>query len=135
MSDENVDVVRRQFEATNAGDFARAMSYYADDVVLVVDRDAFLESGTFEGREAVGAWFGDWISTFETHRLEIEDARDLGHVVFLSATISGRGRTSGAQVRGRTGYLYTVTKGKIVRVELHRSPEAALDAARESAGK
>jgi ketosteroid isomerase-like protein len=130
MSEENVSVVREQFAATNERDFVRAMSYYADEVELVVDSDAFLHGGTFSGREAVGQWFADWFTTFELgYRFDIEEARDLGDVVLLVATHHGRGRTSGVEVSGRTGYLYTVRHGKIVRVELYRSGEAALEAA------
>jgi len=130
MSQENVDLVLDQFAATNARDFPRAMSHYAKEVELVVDPTAFLQGGTFTGRDAVGEWFGDWFRTFESgYRFEIEETRDLGDVVFLSAIHRGRGRTSGAEVRGQTGYLYTVRDGKIVRAELYRSPAAALEAA------
>jgi len=59
MSKEDVEVVRDQFAATNERDFTRAMSHYADDVELIVHPDAFLEAGTFKGREAVGEWFGN----------------------------------------------------------------------------
>ena len=97
MSQDNVDVVRDQFAAVNERDFPRAMSHYAEDVVLVVDADAFLESGTFTGRDAVGRWFGNWFATFEpNYRFEIDEVRDLGDSVLLIATHSGRGRTSGA---------------------------------------
>jgi ketosteroid isomerase-like protein len=106
------------------------MSHYAEDVELAVDREAFLEGGTFKGRRAVGQWFADWFTTFEPgYRFEIEEARDLGDVVLLIATHHGRGRISGAEVHGQTGYLYTVRGGKIVRVELHRSGAQALEAA------
>jgi ketosteroid isomerase-like protein len=130
MSQQNVEVVRDQFEAVNERDFPRAMSHYADDVVLVVRPDAFLDAGTFEGRDAVGKWFGDWFSTFEPgYRFEFEELRDLGDVVYLAASHRGRGRTSGAEVHGRTGYLYTVRDAKIVRAELYPSPAEALEAA------
>ena len=130
MSQENVDVVRDQFAAVNERDFPRAMSHYAEDVVLVVDADAFLESGTFSGREAVGRWFGNWFGTFERgYRFEIDEARDVGDSVLLIATHSGRGRGSGAEVRGQTGYLYELRDGKIIRAELFASGDAALDAA------
>jgi ketosteroid isomerase-like protein len=130
MSQENVEVVRDQFEATNDRDFPRAMAHYAADVVLVVDSAAFLASGTFDGREAVGRWFGDWFRTFEPgYRFEIEEARDLGDVVLLVASHHGRGRTSGVDVHGQTGYLYTVRAGHIVRVELYRGRAEALAAA------
>lgn len=130
MSQENVEVVRDQFAATNERDFPRAMSHYAEDVELVVDRDAFLEGGTFRGREAVGQWFANWFTTFEPgYRFEIEEARDLGDVVFLLATHRGRGRTSGVEVQAQTGYLYGLRDGKIVRVELHAGRAEALEAA------
>ena len=130
MSQQNVDVVLDQFAATNERDFQRAMSYYAEEVELVVDPGAFLEGGTFRGRDAVGEWFGNWFRTFEPgHHFEIEEARDLGDVVWLLASHRGRGRTSGAEVHGQTGYLYRLRGGKIVRVELYRSGAEALEAA------
>ena len=36
MSQENVEVVPYYFAATNEGDFAAAMTFYADDIELVV---------------------------------------------------------------------------------------------------
>jgi ketosteroid isomerase-like protein len=129
LSRRNVEIVLDQFAATNDRDFPRAMTYYGDEVELVVDPDAFLQGGTFAGREAVGRWFGDWFATFEPdYRFEIKEARDLGEVVFLDASHGGRGRTSGVEVHGRTGYLYTVREGKIVRAELYATPAAALAA-------
>ncbi|MGZ5316019.1 MAG: nuclear transport factor 2 family protein [Solirubrobacterales bacterium] len=130
MSEANVEVVRDQFEAVNERDFPRAMSHYADDVVLVVRHEAFLQGGTFEGREAVGRWFGDWFRTFAPgYRFEIEETRDLGDAVFLFAAHRGRGRSSGVEVEGKTGYLYTLRDGKIVRAELFPGRAEALAAA------
>jgi len=130
MSQENVEVVRDQFAATNERDFPRAMSYYAEDVELVVDPAAFLERGTFKGRDAVGQWFANWFTTFEPgYHFDIEEARDLGDVVFLIASHHGRGRTSGVEVHGQTGYLYRLRGGKIVRVELYPGRAEALEAA------
>ena len=56
MSQENVDVVLDQFAATNERDFDRAMSFYVEDVELIVDYDAFVEGGIFTGSEAVGLY-------------------------------------------------------------------------------
>ncbi|MDP9228310.1 MAG: nuclear transport factor 2 family protein [Actinomycetota bacterium] len=130
MSQQNVEVVCDQFAAVNERDFPRAMSHYAADVELVVDGDAFLQRGTFKGRHAVGQWFGDWFATFEPgYHFEIEEARDLGDLVFLMARHRGRGRASGAEVQGQTGYLYKVLGGKVVRIELYPSRAEALEAA------
>jgi ketosteroid isomerase-like protein len=130
MSEQNVEIVRDQFAAVNERDFPRAMSHYAEDVELTIDPDAFLEGGAFKGREAVGQWFGNWFGTFEPgYRFEIEETRDLGDRVYLDASHQGRGRASGVEVHGQTGYLYTLRDAKIIRVELYATPAAALEAA------
>jgi ketosteroid isomerase-like protein len=134
MSRENVDVVLAQFAATNDRDFARAMELYADDVELFAHRDAFLEGGNCRGREAVGEWFGNWFRTFEPgYRFEIEETRDLGDVVVIVATHRGRGRGSGVEVGGTTGYVYEVRDGRIAYVALYATPAAAYGAAAERA--
>jgi hypothetical protein len=99
-------------------------------VVLTVAPDAFLEAGTFEGREAVGEWFGNWFRTFQAdYHLELEEARDLGDVILIVASHHGHGRTSGAEIRGKTAYLYGVSGGKVARVEIYPSRDEALEAA------
>ena len=129
MSQQDVEIVRDHFAATNEGDFARALDYYADDVELVVPDDAFLECGTFKGRDAVGRWFGNWFRAFQRgYHFDLEEARDLGDVVLVVAKHSGRGRTSGAEVRARMAYLYRVRDGKIARIELYPGSSEALEA-------
>ena len=130
MAREDVELVRDHFKATNERDFERVMGAYAEDVELYVHPDAFLEAGTLTGREAVGKWFGDFLVSFESDfHFVIDEARDLGHVVFLRASYRGRGRASGAEVQGESGYLYDVRDRKIVRVELYPTGTEALEAA------
>jgi ketosteroid isomerase-like protein len=131
VSQDPVDLVREQFAATNARDFQRAMEIYADDVVLVVSESWGLGSGTYEGKEAVGEWFGDWFRQFaHDYHFDIKEARGLGAgVVFLVAEHGGTGRTSGAPIGAESGYLYRVAEGKIDRVALFPSPAEASEAA------
>ena len=125
-SSDDVDIVVDQFKAVNERDFARAMDIYADDVELLVPRQAgFLAAGTFVGREAVGEWFGDWFRHFQPdYRFDIDEARNLGATVLIIATHHGRGRTSGVEVHGRTTYLYTVRDGKIACVIVAHTAES-----------
>jgi ketosteroid isomerase-like protein len=129
VSQQDVEVIREQFAATNRRDFARAMEFYVDDVSM--DVRGGLNPGSFEGKEAVGDWFGDWIGTFEPGYLfEIQEVRDLGGgAVYVFATHGGRGRGSGVEVKGETAYLYRVRQGKIVRVALFMDAEEAREAA------
>jgi ketosteroid isomerase-like protein len=127
---EAVDVIRRQFAATNERDFQGAMDYYADDVVLVIE-EGFLNTGTFAGRDAVGEWFGDWFRAFDVdYRFTIDEMRELEPgLVYLTASYGGSGRTSGVEVRDRRAYLYRVEDGRIIRVQLFMTREQALEAA------
>ena len=118
MPSSNIDVIRDQYAAVNERDFERAMSHYAKDVVLVVTGSG-IRSGTFEGREATGEWFGDWFSTFDRGlRFEIKeiDEREDGSFQ-LVAELRARGRVSGAEVTGTVVWRYRLRDGKIVHVE------------------
>ena len=124
-------MVLEQFAATNARDFARAMDLYGDDVTLIVADENQPNAGTYEGKEAVGEWFGDWFRAFaKDYRFEIKEVRELGgSVVFLFAGHGGSGRLSGAEVRGENAYLYRVSDGKITQVGFFAGPPDALEAA------
>jgi ketosteroid isomerase-like protein len=132
VSDRDIQVVRDQFEAVNRRDFARAMDLYRDDVVLIVPRiEGAQNPGTYEGKEAVGEWFGDWFRSFaDDYRFDLQEFRDLGPgLVFLHAKHGGRGRLSGAEVHGENYYLYSVRAGRVARVGFFPSREDALEAA------
>jgi ketosteroid isomerase-like protein len=130
VSEGDVEVLRDQFAAVNERDFPRAMGHYADDVVLVI-QDWGPNPGTYEGKEAVGEWFGDWFGTFDRdYRFEITEARALDEgLILLLATHGGKGRASGAEARMETAYLYRVESGKVKRVQLFLTRADALEAA------
>jgi ketosteroid isomerase-like protein len=132
VSEADIEVIRDQYAATNRRDFPRVMDMYADDVILRVPQvEGVPNPGTYEGKEAVGEWFGDWFRTFEPgYSFEIQEIRELEEgLVFMFATHGGRGRMSGAEVHGETGYLYRVRNGKISEVGFFATPDDALGAA------
>jgi ketosteroid isomerase-like protein len=127
MSQENLGVVEDQYAATNERDFARAMAHYDIDVELIVPR-GFLEPGDYKGRDAVGAWFGDWFSSFDRDgRFDVKEMTELdGGAVLLVADYHARGRSSGIEVHGTVVWLYAFRQGKIARVEGYASRADAL---------
>jgi ketosteroid isomerase-like protein len=130
VSEADVQVVLDQFKATNERDFERAMAYYAEDVVLVADGEALVNPGTYEGKEAVGRWFGDWFQAFGSdYRFDIDEVRGLGDLIFIHATHRGTGRASGVEVHGENSYLYRVLDGRVVGVGFYATREDALAAA------
>jgi ketosteroid isomerase-like protein len=130
MSQENVEIVREYFETVNDGDFAEAMRYYSDDVELVVPAEAFLEAGSFKGKDAVGLWFGNWFRAFQRgYQFDLDEIRHVGDAVFVLARHGGRGKASGAEVRSTIAYLFRVGDGHIGKIELFQDGPSALKAA------
>jgi ketosteroid isomerase-like protein len=131
VSQEDVDVVLDQFAATNERDFDRAMDLYAEDVTLTVAADTGPNPGVYDGKQAVGEWFGDWFRTFAAdYHFEIDEVRALeGATVYIHANHGGTGRLSGVEVHGENFYLYRVQGGRISRVGFFASRESALEAA------
>jgi ketosteroid isomerase-like protein len=130
VSQADVDAVLDQIAAVNEQDFPRAMEHYAEDVVLVV-QEGFLNTGTFEGKEAAGEWFGDWFRTLGEYHFDIEEARELEEgPIFIVLLHRGSGRASGAEFPAREiAYLFRVEGGKVTRIQLFSTRGNALEAA------
>jgi ketosteroid isomerase-like protein len=130
VSEENVEIVRDQYAATNERDFERVMSHYADEVELIAP-PGYLATGRFTGKEAVGRWFGDWFSTFQKDaRFDVTEITELPRgQVLVVAEHHARGKISGAEVQGTVIWLLGLRDGKIVRVEGFDSRTGAREAA------
>jgi ketosteroid isomerase-like protein len=96
MSEENVEVVRRMYEAFHGGDGEGALAFFDQDVV--VEPHGRVDAGIGRGQEALNRIITTWVGTFDEWREEIDDVRDLGDQVFVAATQRGRGKGSGVEI-------------------------------------
>src|SRR5215207_11297168 len=96
MSQENVEIVREQFEATHRRDFARPMADWAEDIEVVYRiHEGDIRSGTYAGREAVGEFFGAWFRAFRSVHFELLEIRDGGDSGAVAARHRAQGKYSG----------------------------------------
>src|SRR5215207_2636265 len=129
MSQENVEIVREQFEATNRRDFARPMADWAEDIEVVYRiNEGDIRSGTYSGREAVGEFFGSWFREFRRVQFELLEIRDGGDSVAVAARHRAQGKHTGIEVGDNFFYEYQLRGGKIVRITFHLSWSGALEA-------
>ena len=132
MARDDIALVRRLFDSTNRRDFAQVMDCYGEDVVLKLqDIEAAALPSMALGRDAVGAWFGDWFRTFGSdYHFDLHELIDLGAgQVLVDATHNVRGRSGGVPLSTRSGWIFLVRGGEIVRCDAFSSPEAAKSAA------
>lgn len=136
MSQENVEMVREQFEATNRGDFAAPMADWDDDIEVTYGGDAGIASaagldlraGTYSGRAAVGEFFGEWFRMFRPVHFDLLQVVGGDDAVAVAARHTAHGRGSGVEVVEDVFYEYRLRNGKIVRITFHPSWAEALEA-------
>src|ERR671910_1376065 len=126
MSQGNVKIVRRMYEAFHSGDAEGALAHF--DPEVVVDATMRVDAGIGHGREELSAIISRWLAAFDEWREEIEEMRDLGSQVCVVLTQYGRGKGSGIETETRYAVLYEVRGNQITRMTLYPGPVAALDA-------
>jgi len=122
MSQENVELVRRIYDAWDREESAR--DFIAADVEYVNPSYA-VETGTRHGRKS----FAVVRDTYEDFEIKIERIIDVGDETVVLAHYTASGSVSGVPVAGEHGYVWTVRDGLAVRFQWFQSHREALEAA------
>ena len=129
MSQENVEIVRRAFEAFNRGDADATVAAFAPDCEYIPS--GALPGGTDVSRGPEGyKRFASWLrDAFDDAHLEIHELIDAGDRVWVSMTLRGRGKQSGAETSWHFWQVWTLRDGKVVHGQGFTAREEALEAA------
>jgi ketosteroid isomerase-like protein len=128
MSQENVDLVRRQTAAFNARDVPALEALYTEDcVVQLIGGMETMAGSEFRGREASLGYVHDLVETVGM-TLEIEEIREVGDQVLMITTVGASGAASHAGATVRIANVYTFRDGKISINTSYYSVEEALKA-------
>ncbi len=132
MSQENVERVRRGYEAFNRGDLADAAKDFDPNIEwrIPFQLPDSPPDETYRGPEGVLQFWETWRSAFDDFRLELEEIIDAGDRIIVFAAVHGRGAGSGAEVKTPSfPQVWTFGEdGRPVRVEMFTSRAEALEA-------
>jgi len=132
VAPENLDVVRRSFQALARGDFEAAFAEHAPDTEWRTASDE-PDSETYRGieglRRLVASLSEPWEDRFE-RSVELESFISRGPWVVVPWRARLHGRGSGLEIEVFETYAVLVRAGKIVRVDEYRTTEEALEAVR-----
>lgn len=133
MSREDLEIVRRVYEAATRGDAATVLALYDPEVEWDTrghPAGDIIGHGLYHGHEGVREWFRNWYEALEDFRYEIEELIEAGDQVISVSTWRGRGRASGIEVEWKHhAGVWTIRDGKVVRVVWFPTPIEALEAA------
>jgi ketosteroid isomerase-like protein len=124
VSEENVDVVRRAWEASTRRDNEAVFRLYDPEVEI---HDVFYDR-TYHGLDGVRDYFHEWVSTFDEWGAEVEEWIDAGDDVIAVLRSHGRGKRSGVPVEERQSHVWTLRHGKLWRLRIYASKDKALKA-------
>jgi hypothetical protein len=132
MSQENVEVVRRGFEAFAKGGPDAMGDFWADDIYHRAVEGAIDDRGPIHGKDALRAYLQEWLDMFDDPKLEPIELIDAGEDQVI-AVVRGSGRPKGASAETELtlsyANLYTIRDGKIARGREYWTKEQALEAA------
>src|SRR5918995_271 len=132
MSQENVEIVRRVYEAAAHRDATTVLDLYDPEVELDVSRlqiVGFMGRDLYRGHEGLRSFFHEWHDAWERIEYDYDELIDVGDQVVSVVTRRGRGRASGADVELHVALLWTIRKGKVGGVVWFPTRAEALEAA------
>jgi ketosteroid isomerase-like protein len=132
MSQENVDVVRRIYDAAARRDDVTPFEVYAEDIVWDVSkwrRAALDPKQVYRGHEGVREMWRETLVAFGEVDFEVEELIDAGDQVLAVIREREVGRASGVPVEATHLALYTLTGGKVIQMQVFDDRQQALEAA------
>jgi uncharacterized protein len=134
MSEENMEVVRRGYEALNSGDVNRALELFDPEVEVHLAQDAGTVLGldfdeTYYGVDGFLAFLRRFSEAWREFRWEPQDYIDAGDQVVVFIRMFAVGKESGIEIDQPMAHLCTMRDGKLVRHETFWERRAALKAA------
>ena len=131
MSQENVEIVRRVYEAATRRDAATVLALYDPEVELDSTRLGIVDSagGVYRGHEGLRSFFRGWHEAWGNIEYDYEELIDAGEQVISVVTRHARGRASGIEVERPFALLWSLREGKVVRVVWFLDRAEALKAA------
>ncbi len=123
MSRENVELVRRGYEAYDKGDLDAVLATFHPEI----EWKQVEQPEPAHGHQGVLSAWNEWSEPFEEDlRAEVQELIDAGDDVIAVVRHRGSGRHSGVKIDMRTYLVYTVENGRVVRMIEYLTKEEAL---------
>jgi ketosteroid isomerase-like protein len=127
MSQENVEIVGKVYDAWARSDPSQAFDYLDPEVVWEAIEDA-PDAGTYRGHSGVERYMDDWLRDFEDFAFEFGPPVEVEGRLVLEQWGRNRGRGSGLETEIHYAAVYTFRGGKVFTVKEYNTYAEALEA-------
>jgi ketosteroid isomerase-like protein len=127
MSQDNVEIVRKVYDAWSRSDPSLAFDHLDHEVVWEAIEDA-PDAGTYRGHAGVKRYMDDWLQDFEHFAFELDQPVEVDGRLILEQWGRNRGKGSGLNTEIHYGAIYTFRRGKVFTVKEYNTYAEALEA-------
>jgi ketosteroid isomerase-like protein len=125
VSQENVEIIRRAYEALNAGQHDYSIFH---PTLIYHPRADEPDPSAHAGRDAFERLLDGFLESFSDLRFDVLEVIDAGDRVIASTMIHGRGAASGASVEDAYVIVHRLRDGLVVEGWEYRTEQEALRA-------
>ena len=126
MSQEDVEIVRRGFEAFQRGGPEAMLELFSDNAITYRHQP---DGATLHGKAGFRDAVADWTEDFSEWQVLPQEFTDLGERVLVRVLQIAQGRNSGVRVEEDWWFLFELTGGKVSKLSFYSNPAEALEAA------
>jgi len=128
MSQKNVEIVRRTYEAANRGDFDSADSYLHPEIEFHTYAQS-PEAGVYRGKEAVRRYNEDLFEQFDSIRFAVEELVDAGDRVVVVSTQHAVPKGGEQEMTVHVAEVWAIRDGLLAERRSYSTKDEALEAA------
>ena len=129
MSEENLQMVRRSYEAFNRGDLDGMVADLAPEFEYVTTGAVPGTGDMYRGPDGMKRFTEALWGEFDDANVEVNELIEAGDQVLVSLTMRGRGKQSGVETSWDIWQLWTAKDGKGIRGQAFTNKAEALKAA------
>jgi ketosteroid isomerase-like protein len=127
MAHENLDVVRRSFQAFNARDVDELVSLSTPDCEWLPFR-AQLEGIVYRGHEGIRRFVSDVDDDWERYQIEPVEFHEGGERVAVVGRVRALGRGGSVRIDSMAGFVFELRRAQIARITSYSNSDAAVEA-------
>jgi ketosteroid isomerase-like protein len=127
MSQENVEIVRRAYDAWDRGDMDAMLATLHPALVYVTSGVFPGLDPAYHGHDGFRRFWRDFRGTWESLSIAVDELRDCGERILGLLEFNARGR-DGLEVQRQAANVWTLQDGLAVRIENHGDWARALEA-------
>jgi ketosteroid isomerase-like protein len=128
MSQENVELVRRLYQAFSEGTTDLDLWHTDAELRPALIGGGLLEGAVYRGHEGVSEFVAMQTETWESVIAEPVEIRDLGRYVLVETRLQAVGRASGIELSDVTWNTFEIHDGKVANWRVFTEKQQALEA-------